>query len=372
MYSECIQITRQFAFCPNAFRVDLYKGCDFGCKYCFANMDWSHTEEHKKNNWDVGDIKKIKRIFHTALETDKESKDILVELIRHHVPIHCGGMSDPFQKREWELGLTKELIELSVLYNYPVQFSTKTSTLPASYRRLLNPDIHLFQSSIIGWNLPYIKRWECNTPTAQERLDFVQSLKQDGFWVGVRIQPIIDIEECVQLCEHIENVDYVTLEHFKSIYDVHSTTDAFFKLAGNKEDFVCEGGKIQVRRDIKIRNIKQLQAILNDKDIKVGVGDNDLHYMSQSNCCCGIDTAGEAFKDYLKYNLTYMSKAGVPEDTFIPQCNPRKHINDQKYGLKIDCKQYATDYVINHLDYLGDKRPEVEKELCGISKNSLF
>ena len=37
MYKYPIALTQQFRFCGNPFRVDLYKGCDFGCKYCFAN-----------------------------------------------------------------------------------------------------------------------------------------------------------------------------------------------------------------------------------------------------------------------------------------------------------------------------------------------
>ena len=356
LYSECIQITRQFAFCPNAFRVDLYKGCDFGCKYCFANMDWAHTEEHKKGNWAEADFNKIERFFYRALETDKESKDILIELLRHNVPIHCGGMSDPFQSREWKFGLTKRFIELSNKYNYPVQFSTKVADLPDEYFDILKPDIHAFQISLMGWDDDYIRKWETNTPNTQERLAFAKKLKDKGFWVGIRIQPVIEIEQAVKLCENMpEWIDYVTSEHFKSIYDVHSTTNAFFDKVNNKKDFVSEAGKIQVRRDVKIRNIKKLLQILNEKGIKVGVGDNDLHYMSQSRCCCGIDTAGDAFRNYLKYNLTYMVTGDAEKDTFIPKCNPRKHINDQKYGLQINCKNYVDDYIKNHEDYLGGK-----------------
>lgn len=369
MYNECIQLTRQFAFCPNAFRVDLYKGCDFGCKYCFANMNWT---QYGKSNHDTANINKIKRIFNTALETDKASKDILVELVRHRVPIHCGGMSDPFQKREWELNLTKQLIELSNSYDYPIQFSTKTSKMPDDYMEILNPDIHAFQVSILGYDDDYIKCWECNTSTAQERLDFVDYLINRGFWCGIRIQPIINISQVEKLCYNINNASYVTVEHFKSIFDVKGAMLAFLNQVENKHDYEMSKGKLQFKRDVKIKNIKTIKNILNAKNIKVGVGDNDLHYMSDSRCCCGIDTIGESFNNYLKYNLTYMCTGDFNADLFIPQCNPRKHINDQKYGLKIDCKQYVDDYIQAHPDYLGNKRSNVEKHLFGVSNKSLF
>lgn len=372
MYNECIQITRQFAFCPNAFRVDLYKNCSYGCKYCFANMDWAETKGVKEYDWDLADIGKIKRLFYKALETDDESKDILVELIRHKVPIHCGGMSDPFQPREQHYHLTEQLINISNQYLYPIQFSTKTNQISQSILDKLNKDIHAFQISIMGWSDEYIRKWECNTATAKDRLNTVKELREKGIWCGIRIQPIIDIVECEELCYNLGGIpDYVTLEHFKSIYDVHSTVEAFEQLCDNKEDFVMEGGKIQVRRDIKIRNIKRLKQILNSNGVKVGVGDNDLHYMSDSRCCCGIDCINENFDNYMKYNLTYMV-TGEFKDEWVPQCNPRKHINDQKYGLKIDCKQYVNDYIKLHPDFLGERRSSIEKQLFGSTKRRLF
>ena len=373
MYNECIQITRQFTFCPNAFRVDLYKGCDFGCRYCFANMDWA--QEKQKGNWDLGDIEKIKRLFKKALETDVESKDILVELIRHRVPIHCGGMSDPFQKREWEHHLTKQLIELSNKYDYPIQFSTKTSFLPDEYYEILNPKIHAFQVSIIGWDDWYVKRWECNTASTIERLDFVKQLRDKGFWCGLRIQPIIDVVQCEKLCYNLKEVfnninmpNYVSLEHFKLVLDVHSSKNAFLKYCDNKEDFTFINHKMEFKRNVKIENIKRLKSILNDLGILVG--DNDLHYMSDSRCCCGIDLI-ESFQGYLKYNLTYFC-TGDFKDEWVPECNPRKHINDQKYGLQIDCKEYVRDYIALHKDYLGTRRNEIERKLFGITTKRLL
>lgn len=371
MYNECVQFTRQFAFCPNAFRVDLYKGCDFGCKYCFANMNWS--KYHNTSMWDLGDIDKVKRLFHVALETDEDSKNVLVELMRHRVPMHCGGMSDPFQTREWEYGLTYKLIELSKQFDYPIQFSTKTSKLPSKYFNVLDPKIHAFQVSIIGWDESYTRMWEHNTASAQERLNFVKMLRDKGFWCGVRIQPIIDIDQCIKLCHNLQDIpSYVTLEHYKSIYSVKDSVNAFLALCPNKQDYIITNAKISAKKNVKIDNICKLKSILNTNGVKVGVGDNDLHYMSDTRCCCGLDTIGEAFNGYLKYNLTYMSTGEFPEDVFIPKCNPRRHINDPKCGHVIDCKQYAEDYIKNHPTYLGSKQSEIEKKLFGISKHKLF
>ena len=369
-----MQITRQFAFCPNAFRIDTYKGCSFCCEYCFANMEWMGGKQ--KYSWAIADMDKVERYFYRAFETDKDWKSIIVELLRHRVPLHCGGMSDPFQHREWEIGNTKRLIDLSNHYDYPIIFSTKTSSLHNSYYDILNPKLHAFQISIMGWSNDYIKKWERNTPTAQERCEFVQLLRNDfDIWCSVRIQPVIDVEEALLLCRYLgdTNVSYVTVEHFKATYDATASVNAFLDKVQNKQDFISTDGRIQTKRDVKLRNIQRIQEVCNKQGIKVGVGDNDLHYLSQSRNCCGTDLIGGAFDNYLKYNLTYMCTGEFDTaDMFIPTKNPRKHINDQKYGSVIDCKTYVDDYIRAHPDYLGQNRENIQKQLFGKSQNSLF
>ena len=122
IYSCPVMMTQQFRFCPNPFRVDLYKGCDFGCLYCFANSNQSAGHD----GFAVAKIKTIENLFKKAFESKKESSEnINVELLRHRVPLHCGGMSDPFQTREWNLHLTKQLIELSNKYEYIIKKEEK-------------------------------------------------------------------------------------------------------------------------------------------------------------------------------------------------------------------------------------------------------
>lgn len=305
-YHESMGLTRQFTFCPNAFRIDLYRDCTFGCKYCFANMNVFNEQEITK--WRVAKFDKIKRKFELALDSDKESKDIIVELIRHRVPLHCGGMSDPFQPREWKYKLTYELIQLSNKYQYPIQFSTKTAYLPDEYYEILDPKIHAFQISLIGLSDNYIRKWETNTPTAYERIEFIKKLRAKGFWVGVRIQPIIELNETLNLIEYLKDIpNYYTVEHFKLIYDTESAKNAFIELMDNKLDFAVINHKVQVKPSVKKENIRKIIETANKYNVKVGVGDNDLHYMSQSRCCCGIDIGPDAFKNYLKYNVTYLA-----------------------------------------------------------------
>ena len=66
-YTSPLGITSQFYFCGNPFRLDVYKGCTVGCKYCFINNQ--HSNNVKNNGQDrrkivtAADVKKIENRF---------------------------------------------------------------------------------------------------------------------------------------------------------------------------------------------------------------------------------------------------------------------------------------------------------------------
>ena len=378
-YHECMQLTSQFKFCPNAFRVDMYRGCDFGCKYCFANMEAFHETGTGLSVWREADIEDVKRKFQLALETDKESKSVIVEMLRHRVPIHCGGMSDPFQSREKELKLTHKLIELSNKYDYPIMFSTKASWFPWNdFDKILNPKIHAFQISIMGYHSEYMHDWEgTHTPSVSRRAEFVLFLRQDmGMWCSVRIQPIIDITEAMRLMYYLEDLpSYYSIEHLHVIadsYTAHKVLTEHAKDFGHM--FVQNGGVLEFRHDIKKRHAEKLIQIANRFGVKVGVADNDLHYMSQSRCCCGLDLCGEAFGNYLKYNETYLATGESDIDNiWIPQSNVRRHMNIGKQRPEVYVKDVVDKYISENKNLIPEKyREALEIKLFGHVQQKLF
>lgn len=380
VYHECMQLTSQVKFCPNAFRVDMYRGCDFGCKYCFANMEAFHETGTGLSVWRRADIDHVKHMFHTALETDKESMSVIVELLRHGVPLHVGGMSDPFQKREWEYGLTKELIQISKQYDYPLMFSTKTADLPRDYYDILDPRIHAFQVSIMGWSPEYIRKWEVNTPSAQKRAEFVQLLRKDfGLWCGVRIQPVINVSEVEKLIEAFGDIpSFYTIEHLHVITDSYEAYKSLLKYVGGTEGdpahFVHSGGVTEFRHDIKQANAERLIQCANKYGVKVGVGDNDLHFMSQARSCCGIDLVGEKFNNFLKFNSCYMSTGDVDvSKLWYPKSNVRRHMNIGARKPTVFVDDVVRKYIQRNPQIIPDKyRQSLFKQLFGNAPRNLF
>lgn len=155
-YGNPINITQQFRFCGNPLRCDFYKNCQFQCNYCFAKTHGGIDKTKLKI--EVAKFEIVENIFKRAFESDNQDKNIVVELLRNKTPIHCGGMSDPFQPLEFKMKLTYKLIQLSNKYQVPIVFSTKQSNLPKEYWEILNPKIHAFQVSLISNDENFIKK----------------------------------------------------------------------------------------------------------------------------------------------------------------------------------------------------------------------
>jgi len=295
-----ILLTQQFRYCGNAFRADMYRGCNFGCSYCYV----SNRKGAYKNIFDIADISRVERMFERAFESDCVG-NFETEMLRHKVPLHVGGMSDPFQEREFELGLSYRLIELSNKYSYPMMFCTKQANFPDEYWQALSPELHAFQVSLIGADEDYIRLYEHNTPSPLDRIDFVHKLKAKGFWVSIRLQPLISITRALDLLHLIgKRIDYCTVEHLKIGADDRVMQERVFSQFGKGLFYKPRLGRsFEMLTEIKEGNIDRIKKQF--PKLLVGVGDNDLHHMTDSRCCCGIDTVNSNFNNWMKYNETY-------------------------------------------------------------------
>ena len=63
-YANPLLPTSQFPMCGNCFRADMYKGCAFGCDYCFANNRGGKFER----DFQVANVDLIRKWFKAAIE----------------------------------------------------------------------------------------------------------------------------------------------------------------------------------------------------------------------------------------------------------------------------------------------------------------
>ena len=103
----------QVVLCDLPIRFDTYKGCSHQCKYCFVQNKTDLTNIGK------GETVKSLRDFIEGKRT-KETR-----WCDWDIPLHWGGMSDPFQPAEKKNKLSLECLKLFKETQYPFVVSTK-------------------------------------------------------------------------------------------------------------------------------------------------------------------------------------------------------------------------------------------------------
>lgn len=266
-----LNVSSKFAICGLPIRVDSYKTCSFGCKYCFAENREIMKYEKRIQVGNVAQVeRKLKKIFN---EKEIDNCNLLDVLIEQGITWHWGGMSDPFQPCERKLGITKQLIDVTNKYGIHVLFSTKSNT---TYDVDIRPDLHSFQLSIS--NVEDLKFIEPNVPTIESRYKFYRNLKDKGFKVGIRIQPFIPNVSTLKIVEMFRDADQFTLEGIKIVPQNKACKEFILNKLGLKKDEFTQMGLLNLKPEIRLKMYKPFIEYFEKHSISYSLADNDLHH----------------------------------------------------------------------------------------------
>ena len=271
-------VSSKFAICGLPLRMDTYKSCSFGCKYCFSNnREVMKFDKHLS----VADVGWLDNKLEKVLIRDEASENNFLEtLIKNGITFHCGGMSDPFQPCERKLGITAQCIDVCNKYERSILFSTKSDTV---YDANILPQYHTFQMSVTGAG----KFIEPNVPDLEKRVRFFNELKRDGFRVGIRIQPFIPNISTLEIVKTFENADNFTLEGIKVVPQSEQSRELVYReLHLDPNDFV-QMGLLNLKPMIRLKLYEPFIEYFESHKIPYSIADNDLHYLGTNNCCCG-------------------------------------------------------------------------------------
>jgi DNA repair photolyase len=223
--------------------------------------------------------RRLKRIFN-----DKKVKEdnFLDMLISKDYTWHMGGMSDPFQPIEEKLHITKQLIDITNKYGIHILTSTKADTV---YDANIRPDLHTFQLSVT--NTSNRKDLEPNVPDIDSRYKFYRSLKNDGFKVGIRIQPFIPAISNMDIIEMFYDADQITIEGIKLVPQNKEHKEEVLKLCNLDANNFTQMGLLNLKPEIRFEMYKPFIARMKELNIPYSIADNDLHYLGNNRCCCG-------------------------------------------------------------------------------------
>lgn len=315
-----ISITSQFYFCGVPFRLDSYSNCSYDCIYCFSKLRKGNYEKSK----DVyADCSKLGSYLRQA-NKNIASSNIIVECLRRRMPLHWGGMSDPFQPCEQKEKVSYGLLKLLKQYNYPIIISTKSNLIiEEPYFSLLQSYPNLIvQVSLCSSDDKIRKRLESKAPSVRDRLLMISKLTSCGIKVFCRFQPIIQgvNSSDERLLRKIKRAGcgLVIVEHLKiPVEEVSRRIFMSSKIFGyNVSDYYkkvnakVRGREYVLPSEIKLININRLKRICKKIKLKLSVADNDLQYLGDCNCCCGLDKI-KGFENWNKHNIGYAIRKGL-------------------------------------------------------------
>ena len=328
-----LNVSSKILICGQPLRVDSYRECTFRCEYCFATKRVIMGND----NVQVADVKfverKLKKIF---IDKVVGEKNILDNLINKRITWHFGGMSDPFCVFEKKFKITEQIIDITNKYNVKILFSTKSNT---SYNVKLNPNLHTLHFSVSSAeNINHIEK---NVPDIKTRKQWFDSLKKQGFKVGIRIQPFIPKISDVRIVEMFDNADHITIEGIKLVpQDVDYVERMTSLLNIDRREFK-QKGLLALAPAKRMQLYKPLIKRMKELGLSYSIADNDLRWLTTDRCCCGdslskslgVDTTA-MIKDYgLDYSQEELS--GRINKSGIGGCNINQlYSSNRQEGLK--------------------------------------
>lgn len=273
-----LNVSSKFAICGLPIRMDTYKYCMFGCRYCFANnreiMKFDKHVQIANTRWLE---KKLDIVLAQQLVKPENFLDVLIS---NNITFHCGGMSDPFQPCEQAYHSTRNAVDICNKYSRHILFSTKSDT---PYDCNIRPDLHTFQLSVTGADTSV----EPNVPSLDRRIEFFRQLKRDGFRVGIRLQPFIPGITSLDLVKEFNGADNFTIEGLKIVpQNAEAKAFVYTSLGIGKEQFT-QMGLLNLKPDLRAALYAPFIEYFKENNIPFSIADNDMHHLGTNMCCCG-------------------------------------------------------------------------------------
>ena len=306
-YSTPLSLTSQFAFCGLPLRLDTYLGCTFGCVYCYSR---DRGGNYKYTISKPADPTHIIGFFK---DNNRKRGGVLNQMIRRKVPIHMGGMTDPFQQSEVKYRVTEKVLRYLCEINYPLIISTKSNLLSKDpYLMILKENPHILVQfsfcTVIDKESAILEPF---SDRPSKRLRAMEMLEKNGIHTACRWQPYIPFSELndKEFIQSIANTGskFLTLEHLK--LPIENKTNMLFNK--NYWELYKEKGATQIGRELvlivenKIATVKYIRDLTHSFNLEFGAGDNYLHQFSDTGCCCAGVASLPGFENWAKFQISY-------------------------------------------------------------------
>ena len=172
---------------PFAWTLNPYRGCEFGCKYCYARYTHEFMEMRDGEDFERKIFAKVNapQLLREELQAAKDRS----------LPIALGTATDPYQPAEIHYRITRRMLEVCERFEGLELSITTKSTLILRDLDLLTAlarksrfSIHMTVTTL---DERLARLLEPKAPPPAKRLEAVLSLARAGIYVGVNLMPIV-------------------------------------------------------------------------------------------------------------------------------------------------------------------------------------
>ena len=333
----------QVWLCDLPVRFDTYKGCSHGCRYCFAQRK--------------ADITKISRGEGVeALKNFCEgNRNAVTSWCDWKIPLHWGGMSDPFQPCEAKYRNTYECLKYLAKSQYPFIVSTKGRLVAADeYLDLLARCNCVVQVSAVCSAYDKLER---GCPSYEERVKIINKVSKRVKRTIVRIQPYMH-EVYEQVFHNMERLAEA---------GAYGVIVEGMKFASKKKGLVKVAGDFCYPYEVIKDDFVRLKEEAHRVGLKCYAGENRIRELGDSLTCCGVDGL-DGFKPN-HFNMNHLMRGEKVEPTIQQAAEGTgtcfKAVN-QKAGT--NKKTTGQSFARNMLEYGKLSRQTIE-EAFGMGAN---
>jgi DNA repair photolyase len=172
---------------PFAWTLNPYRGCEFGCKYCYAR----YTHEFMEM-WDGMDFE---RKIYAKEEAPERLRAELRQAKDKGLPIALGTATDPYQPAEKQFEITRRMLEVFLEFEgLDFAITTKAVLILRDLDLLVRVSSrHRFSihMTVTTTDERLARLLEPKAPPPAKRLEAVKQLCEAGIRVGVNAMPIL-------------------------------------------------------------------------------------------------------------------------------------------------------------------------------------
>jgi len=316
---------------------DQHSRCSYNCLYCFSyfqralkcvNPNQNQGGERKLYLYEEPEpvnVNSIRKLF------SGETNNMFSGYIRDRLWMQWGGLSDPFDEFERQLGTGLELLKVFDELRYPICFSTKGTwwVYDDRYMSLFvkNRDIWNVKMSVINLNSALAGRIELGCPSPEDRLLAVRQLTANGIGVTLRLRPFVigmsDLDgEHLELIRRAANagVRAVSTEFFCLERRMSPGSRERFErmseaLGLDVVDFYRRNtpnatGYMRLNWKIKEPYVDEMERVCRHRRVRFYVSDAHHKDRCATGSCCGLRDEAHYARGQFTYAIVYARKNG--------------------------------------------------------------